>query len=74
MASILLKTWTPGFNKVGLTLLLQEKLGYSLKQAKMVTDTVLDKRSIVIEVPDEYMAEIAQHLEQIGVVFAASSS
>lgn len=74
MASILLKSWNPGFNKVGLTLLLREKLGYSLKQAKMLTDSVLNKQPVVIEVPDEYRAEVVQNLEQIGVVFVSSLS
>jgi hypothetical protein len=67
MKTIVLCGWKAGFRKVSLTVLLREKVGYSLAHAKAATDAVLDNQSITIEVRDEEMEAIAKEINDIGV-------
>ena len=53
MKKLSLYGWNVGFHKVGLTKLLRNTMGYSLSEAKTITDTVLKNQTINIDVPDE---------------------
>jgi hypothetical protein len=62
--------WEVGFNKIGLTKLLQVELGYSLAPAKAATDAVLACQAVVIEVPDGRAEQLAADLKRLGVRLA----
>jgi ribosomal protein L7/L12 len=59
--------WNTGFNKVAHTKLLRAELGYSLLQAKLVTDSVLNRRSVTVEVADDQLERLALELNELGV-------
>jgi ribosomal protein L7/L12 len=70
MTRIVLSGWNTGFNKVGLTKLLRNDLGFSLRHAKSVTDAVLEGHSVTIEVEDDRVGEMAVRLGELGAKFA----
>jgi len=47
-AKIKFKGWTDGFDKVALNILLRQYAGLGLKQAKDVTDAILDNEQIEV--------------------------
>lgn len=59
--------WRAGLKKVSLTKLLHDACGYSLSQAKGITDSVLDNQSVTLELPDDQFAQIVVSLKEIGV-------
>ncbi len=64
---IALSGWNPGFNKVGLTKLLNARPGYPLSRAKAVTDAVLEGRSVTIEVADREAEQFIAQINSLGV-------
>lgn len=67
MPRIVLTGWKAGFRKVDCTRLLQTELGYSLSAAKQVTDTLLDGKTVQLDLPRENLEPIMRELESIGV-------
>jgi ribosomal protein L7/L12 len=67
LEKIILYGWKIGFNKVAHTKLLRAKLGYSLLQAKAITDSVLDRKSVAIEVAADQVEHLALQLNELGV-------
>ena len=66
---IVLYGWKPGFKKVSLTLFLRHKAGYSLANAKGITDAVLTRKRVEIELPADNMEPLLAELAEIGVEF-----
>jgi hypothetical protein len=67
--TIILSGWNTGFNKVGLTKLLRYDYGYSLSNAKTVTDSVLDGKAVTIENSDDRVDEFVMKLDRLGVIY-----
>lgn len=65
--------WEVGFNKVGLTKLLQEDFGYSLGQAKNVVDAILGNQPREIDVSDISLEEIDVKLTALRVRFSVQA-
>ena len=66
MGKIIFCGWNIGFNKVAHTKLLCSELGYSLLQAKSITDAVVDRQSVMIEVGDDQIESLAFELSELG--------
>lgn len=69
MKRITLCDWKVGFKKVSLTLLLHNKAGYSLAEAKRITDAVLNHEPVTIELPADDIEVLLAELRAIGVKF-----
>jgi ribosomal protein L7/L12 len=69
LGKIILCGWNLGFNKVALTKLLRAEVGYSLPQAKSITDAVADRQSVTIEVADDQIDRLAFELNELGAKF-----
>jgi hypothetical protein len=67
LRKIILYGWNIGFNKVAHTKLLCAELGYSLLQAKSITDSVVDRKSVTIELADDRVQRLALELNELGV-------
>ncbi len=67
MKRVVLSGWNVGFKKVGLTKFLRYDFGYSLSEAKAITDSVLDGKSAALEIPEEYIDELVSKLTDLGV-------
>jgi hypothetical protein len=67
LGKIILYGWNIGFNKVAHTKLLRAELGYSLPHAKSITDSVVDRKSVTIEVADDQIEHLALELNELGV-------
>jgi hypothetical protein len=67
MGKIVLCGWNIGFDKVAHTKLLCAELGYSLLQSKSITDAVVDRQSVTIEVADDQIERLAFELNELGM-------
>ena len=56
-----------GFKKVEHTKLLRAELGYSLREAKSTTDSLLEGRSVTVEVADDQIERLALEWNELGV-------
>ena len=52
MKTVTIVGWSAGFQKVRLTDLLRQNLGYTLSEAKAATDSVLDNQRVKLQVQD----------------------
>ena len=66
MRKIVVFGWNAGFEKTGFTKLFHSELGYSLKDAKLTTDAVLDGEPIFIEVTEDRYKHLACQLTELG--------
>ncbi len=69
MGKITIYGWNIGFNKVSHTKLLRAELGYSLLQAKSITDAVVDRQSVAIEVADDKTERFAFEMNELGAKY-----
>jgi hypothetical protein len=69
MSKLILSGWNPGFNKIGLTKLLQVDLGYSLSHAKAITDSVLEGQSIAIDLDEDQFEQMGVKLSDLCTKF-----
>jgi hypothetical protein len=68
MATILMKSWRDGMEKVSLSKLQMEFLRIPLSQAKANVDKLLDGEQIKIEIEDSNIAkEFIKRADEIGV-------
>ena len=67
MKRVVFSGWNVGFKKVGLTKLLRYDYGYSLSRAKAVTDSILDGKSVALEISENPFDEIVSKLTDLGV-------
>ena len=73
MRKLILSGWNVGFNKIGLTKLLQMDLGYSLSRAKAITDTVLGGQSVTVDLKDIRVEQMATKLNELRVKFVLNN-
>ena len=66
MTTILLSGWDMGFNKVRFTRLVQHVLGYSLPEAKRVTDTIMDGKTVMIKIPEVNAESVVSSMSELG--------
>jgi len=67
MATVHITGWRGGLKKVSHTQLLHEMAGLSLREAKDVTDAVLDGRAATVAVESKAVAEeLVTKLHEIG--------
>jgi len=69
MKTLVLYDWDKGFKKVSLTELLHKRAGYSLAQAKAITDAVLNHESVSVELSEETFEQVANDLRDICVKY-----
>jgi hypothetical protein len=67
MKKMTLSGWHVGFDKIGLTKLLRNELGYSLGHAKSVTDAVLEGQPVTLELGDNRIEKMTSMLDKLGV-------
>ena len=67
MSELILQGWKIGFSKVSLTKLLRHELGYSLSEAKAVTDAILENREVRVPCQNQHMESTVRKLRKIGV-------
>ena len=67
MKQMTLYGWNRGMRKISVTKLLQEQLGYSLSEAKSVTDAILGDREISLSCDDDKCEPLAESLRGLGV-------
>jgi ribosomal protein L7/L12 len=69
MASVVLSGWRPGLRKIRLNALLRHSAGLTLSEAKHAVDSLLDGRSVRVEIvdPDE-AAEFIRQATDAGAV------
>jgi hypothetical protein len=66
---VVLKGWNPGFNKVGLTKLVEASAHLSLSEAKLCTDRLLDGAEVEVELLDAQAAEsFAAEATKLGAI------
>jgi ribosomal protein L7/L12 len=69
MPRIAIIGWKTGFNKVECTKTLQSACGFSLTEAKKITDAVLEGQTRVVELRSKSEATaLVSRLEQIGAI------
>jgi len=72
MPSTIITGWVPGLKKVEHTKLVRHHSGMDLRDAKRVTDRVLDKETVAIAMPTIEEAELlAAKLRAIGALAQA---
>jgi len=69
MKRIVVHGWKINFDKVGFTKLLRNEFGYSLSEAKGITDGVLEKKSVTLEMEDYRLQGTASKLEKLRASF-----
>lgn len=69
MRKVALRSYKPGLKKVSLTLLMRHTVGYSLKEAKNITDALLDRKPVMVEVPGDQLETVLGELTNLGVEF-----
>jgi hypothetical protein len=70
---LILSGWNLGFNKIGLTKLLQTDLGYSLSHAKAITDAVLGDQPVTIDLKDIQVDQMVIKLNKLRVKFVLNN-
>ena len=72
MTTILLSGWKVGFEKVKFIRLLQESLNYSLSEAKGMTDRLLDRGTVTLQVPEAEVEGLLLSMNKLGAKCAAA--
>jgi ribosomal protein L7/L12 len=67
MRELVLQAWKIGFAKVSLTNLLRDGFGYSLSEAKAITDAILENKEIRLPCHDQQVEDVVAKLREIGV-------
>ena len=68
MAQIRFTSWQPGFQKVRFNILLCERLGLSLSEAKGVVDAILQNKPVFVEINStEDAANLLVQAKTLGV-------
>ena len=73
MTTVLLSGWNAGFNKVRFTRLVQDLLGYSLTEAKRVTDQIMDGETVTVEVPETQADHVIASISELGARCAVAA-
>ena len=61
--------WSDGFDKVALNILLRQYADFGLKQAKNITDAILNNEYVEVVCPNmEKAVLLKKQAEQIGVI------
>ena len=73
MMTVLLSGWNAGFNKIGFTRLMQQVLGYSLTEAKRVTDTIVDGEMVTVQVSEIQADRVIASMSELGARCAVAA-
>lgn len=68
MAKIIVKGWKTGFRKIDCTKKLQEYCSFGLKDAKQITDLILDHNEYELTIDDNKLSEFIKEIESIGLI------
>jgi hypothetical protein len=71
---LIIEGWNVGFNKVAFTKMLQHEFGFSLTAAKDMTDQVLERTPIAINVVSAEIKRISSLAEQMGAIVCSENS
>lgn len=67
MSELVLQGWKIGFAKISLTKLLRDEFGYSLSEAKAITDAILENKEIRLPYHGQQSEDLVAKLREIGV-------
>jgi hypothetical protein len=71
MTTVLISGWKVGFQKIQFTQLLQREFDYSLSRAKGITDSVVDRKTVELQVPEDGAERLILAMTQLGAECAA---
>ena len=60
--------WTPGMNKIKFIRLLNEDVGFTLQEAKIIKDNIVDGQVIEISVPADQYDQIISNVSKCGII------
>jgi ribosomal protein L7/L12 len=66
MKTLIVDGWNIGFQKIEFTKALRLAFGYSLTEAKNITDAVLKNQRIELRIDESKADELALHLSELG--------
>jgi ribosomal protein L7/L12 len=72
--ALLIEGWSEGFNKVAFTKMLQREFGFSLTEAKNMTDQVLERTPLTINVVSADIKRISSLAQQMGAIVCSGNS
>ncbi|MBB5346091.1 hypothetical protein [Tunturibacter empetritectus] len=72
--TLIIEGWNKGFNKVAFTKMLQHEFGFSLTVAKNMTDQVLERTPIAINVESADIKRISSLAQQMGAIVCSGNS
>ena len=67
MTELVVHGWKIGFQKVSMTKLLREEFGYSLSEAKAITDSILENKQVRLPCPNLPEEVTLARLRALGV-------
>jgi ribosomal protein L7/L12 len=70
MKIVVIDGWNVGFRKVEFTKMLKSRLGYSLSDAKALTDAVVAEHRVELHVEDSNLSEFQSALNELGAKFS----
>jgi hypothetical protein len=65
MKRVVVFGWKLNFNKIGFTEFLRAEFGYSLTEAKGMTDGLLEGRSVVFEIAGDQLERVVSELDEL---------
>ncbi|OJU35555.1 MAG: hypothetical protein BGN96_04830 [Bacteroidales bacterium 45-6] len=68
MKIIVFEGWIKGMQKIPFIKLLNEKVGLSLKESKMIKDAIVDDKTMMIEVDDSIADDIIKKSTELGII------
>ncbi|MEO6802642.1 MAG: hypothetical protein ABI197_05270 [Granulicella sp.] len=68
--TLIINNWNIGFKKIEFTKMLRSELGLGLSEAKEITDSVLDRKSVELQVSDENYGHMIELATELGAVVA----
>jgi ribosomal protein L7/L12 len=68
MRRMVITGWNVGFQKIEFTKTVRKELSCSLTEAKGITESVLDRRPVEIEISEERFDPVSAILRELGAV------
>jgi ribosomal protein L7/L12 len=72
--TLIIEGWNEGFNKVAFTKMLRHEFGFSLTAAKSMTDQVLERTPLAINVVSADIERISSLAQQMGAIVCSGNS
>jgi ribosomal protein L7/L12 len=73
MSVIFVIGWKPGFNKIEMSRLLRQRLGYSLGEAKKFVDNIVGGQEVEFLVDSEVFDQLVTEFNGLGAILRIGS-